>query len=317
VFLGGTVARRKKQENMALLLIKAPWWISALLGAFTYYFLVVYIPSIEPESFGLKIIQPSAYMFGRLLAFGFALLAIISVIYSWKMKPKTMVPDIGREMPRVATPVSNVQEGNTTPKKELQPFEDRAANGDIKPQEITEKLIREIEWKNFENLCCAFFLEKGIKAETTGIGADGGVDINLYKEGSDCPSIIVQCKSRSSSKVGVKPVREFFGVMASEEVKKGFFMATGDFTSDAIDFAKGKSLDLVSGKRFFDLIKKLPSQSQMRLLKVATKGDYKVPSCASCDLKMVRRTKRGGGSPFWGCSNYPRCKSTIKIARSK
>jgi len=310
------LARRKKQESMALLLIKAPWWISALLGAFTYYFLVVYIPSIESENLGIKIIQPSAYMFGRILALGLAILAIISVIYSWKMKPKTSI-STGREMPRVTSPAPSIQETRTTPKKEPQPFEESYSVDGIEPKELTEKLIREIEWKNFENLCCAFFLEKGIKAETTGIGADGGIDINLYKEGADSPSIIVQCKSRLSSKVGVKPIREFFGVMASEEVKKGFFIASGGFTNDAIEFAKEKSLDLVSGERFFNLIKKLPSQSQKRLLKVATEGDYKVPSCASCDLKMVRRTKRGGGNPFWGCSNYPKCKSTIKIAMAK
>lgn len=41
--------------------------------------------------------------------------------------------------------------------------------------------------------------------------------------------------------------------------------------------------------------------------------------CPRCRSKMVLRTARTGrnaGSPFWGCSKYPRCKGTISFERT-
>ncbi len=36
--------------------------------------------------------------------------------------------------------------------------------------------------------------------------------------------------------------------------------------------------------------------------------------CPLCDAAMVRRSGRDG-KPFWGCSQYPRCKGTRKISK--
>ena len=50
---------------------------------------------------------------------------------------------------------------------------------------------------------------KGLRAETTWLGADGGVDIRLFQADADprrCTAV-VQCKGLNQA-VGVKPVRE-------------------------------------------------------------------------------------------------------------
>jgi ssDNA-binding Zn-finger/Zn-ribbon topoisomerase 1 len=31
----------------------------------------------------------------------------------------------------------------------------------------------------------------------------------------------------------------------------------------------------------------------------------------NCGDKMVSRPGRDGAKPFWGCSNYPRCRHTL------
>lgn len=36
-------------------------------------------------------------------------------------------------------------------------------------------------------------------------------------------------------------------------------------------------------------------------------------TCASCGIKLVERTPAKGGAGFWGCSNYPRCKSRLPM----
>ena len=183
-----------------------------------------------------------------------------------------------------------------------------------KPKELTLALIRDIEWKNFENLCCEYFIVRGFDARVTSIGADGGIDINLYKRGTDTLAMIVQCKAYSNN-VGVKDVREFYGVLAASKAQGGVFITTSDFTSDAQSFAKDvmPQLQLASGERFISLIQKLSVDAQQRLLNVAIEGDYKTPTCAKCDIKMVVRQGKNG--PFFGCLNYPSCRSTLNISR--
>ena len=179
-------------------------------------------------------------------------------------------------------------------------------------QNLTLNLIREIEWKNFEDLCCKFFVERGFDARVTSIGADGGVDIELYKKGTSSLVMVVQCKSYKGN-VGVKDIREFYGVLAASEVKRGVFITTSDFTHDAKAFAEGKApkLQLSSGERFISLIKKLPNDAQDRLLKVAVHGNYRTPTCVNCNIKMVKRQGKSGS--FFGCQNFPRCRVTMKV----
>ena len=65
-----------------------------------------------------------------------------------------------------------------------------------KPTVWSLELLRAIEWKRFEDLCAAFYREKGIRCETTPLGEDGGVDIRLFQdENSDKATAIVQCKA--------------------------------------------------------------------------------------------------------------------------
>jgi len=42
----------------------------------------------------------------------------------------------------------------------------------------------------------------------------------------------------------------------------------------------------------------------------------KIPSCPDCGGTMVLRTAKTGGNkgnPFWGCSNYPKCKGIVRV----
>ena len=40
-----------------------------------------------------------------------------------------------------------------------------------------------------------------------------------------------------------------------------------------------------------------------------------VPTCARCKSPMVRRTSEYG--PFWGCSQFPRCRGIRKVVGRK
>jgi restriction system protein len=93
---------------------------------------------------------------------------------------------------------------------------------------------------------------------------------------------------------------------SNNNLAKGIFATTGDYTQEAIAFVKENPLNLITGEMLFKGILALPDDAKARLLAVATEGDYATPSCPSCGIKMVRRSSDRGA--FWGCTNYPRCK---------
>ena len=180
------------------------------------------------------------------------------------------------------------------------------------------ELLRELEWKRFEDVVAAYFRWEGLRAKTTRIGPDGGVDVYLYRDGESAPLAVVQCKAWNSYKVGIKPVRELLGVMASEKIARGYFITTGVFTEEAREFAQRNPLKLIDGDELLRRIQALPEGARSQLLDAATKGDYTTPTCPRCGVKMVRRVARSGtnpGSEFWGCPTYPRCNGVLKMAK--
>ena len=180
-----------------------------------------------------------------------------------------------------------------------------------KPSEWSIELLRQIEWKRVEELTAAYFREKTFRTETIQAGADGGIDVKLFVQGKTDPFAVVQCKAWNAKSVGVAPVRELLGVMVHEKVAKGIFVTTGDYTPDAVAFAKTNPINLITGEMLAKGIQALSDDAQARLLAVATEGDYTTPTCPSCGIKMVRRSSDRG--EFWGCRNYPRCHQTFQI----
>lgn len=170
-----------------------------------------------------------------------------------------------------------------------------------------------IEWRRFEAVCEALFSQAGFETNSQSHGADGGVDIWLYSANAHGPVAVVQCKHWQGKAVGVKEMREFFGVMASHQLKRGTYATTSSYTADARQFAKANGINAMDGLALLALIAKRTPEQKQTLLDVAYEGDYWRPTCASCGIKLVARKPAKGGTGFWGCSNYPRCKSKLPM----
>lgn len=177
----------------------------------------------------------------------------------------------------------------------------------------SQKVFDDIEWRRFEAVCEKLFGQAGFEARTQSHGADGGVDIWLHSKHAEGPAAVVQCKHWSGRQVGVKDVREFLGVMSAHGLKRGTYATTSTFTTEAAKFAKENGINTLDGARLLALIGKRSPEQQLELLQIAYEGEYWRPTCASCGTKMVEREARQTGSRFWGCAQYPRCKSTLPM----
>lgn len=112
--------------------------------------------------------------------------------------------------------------------------------------------VRALSWQEFEACIAEYYSRKGYAVEILGGGgADGGVDVLLYNAGQ---KTFVQCKQWKSWKVGVRTVRELYGVMASEGAAHGVVVCSGRFTKEALAFAVGKPLELVDGETLAGVI---------------------------------------------------------------
>ncbi|ACO76664.1 DNA topoisomerase I and restriction endonuclease domain-containing protein [Azotobacter vinelandii CA] len=159
-----------------------------------------------------------------------------------------------------------------------------------------------MDWQQFERLVGEVFRRQGYAVEETGAaGPDGGVDL-IVRKGRK--RYLVQCKQWRALKVGVKVVRELYGVVAAQGVAGGFVVTSGSFTEDARQFAATCDLALVDGETL---------QSWISMVSGRPAPEPSSRHCPLCRSPMVRRTvKRGGkaGTHFWSCSNYPDCRGT-------
>jgi restriction system protein len=118
-------------------------------------------------------------------------------------------------------------------------------------------------------------------------------------------------------------VRELYGVMAANGATGGFVVTAGRFSDDAVDFARGRNVELIDGPKLEELLRRGASttgqpanragpardEQPSRKQDAVTQG----PPCPDCGKLMVRRlAKRGAnqGNAFWGCSTYPSCRGT-------
>src|SRR5207249_7466360 len=98
---------------------------------------------------------------------------------------------------------------------------------------------------------------------------------------------------------------------ADAGLKKGKFIALGDYTDEAKQFAERRGIEAVNQDALIALLKTTNSSLDPKVLAFLTDT---TKYCPRCERVMILRTAVKGpnaGSNFWGCSDYPRCNFTM------
>lgn len=313
--------RSKKSESGVEVLMSLPWQVSVILGAVVFVGFKWVLPTIWATNQVLSSLATGLASMAWLP--GGLLLLIGAFAYAGqRMKTSKVLATNNRasraEWRPPAWETREIEKRGPLgePRSDSGIRIEPSTNAKTKPTEWSLELIREIEWKRFEDLCQKFYEAKGIRCETTPLGPDGGIDIRIYQDDSGKATSVVQCKAWGARYVGVQPVRELLGVMTHEKIEKAFFMTSGRFSEDAKDVAKGNRITLIDGQMLVTMLKRLPSDGQNELLTFATEGDYTTPTCPGCGKKMRSVPGRAGRPDFWGCPDYPKCRQRLGMRRA-
>lgn len=280
-----------------------PWWVSLLLAGLTY--LLIHPFASAPAS------AQSAANFGQLGS------AVAGQIY------RTVALFAQYLIPAGFVIGAGVSALERVKRKAL--LENTA-------KATSSETAKALSWREFEMLIGEMFRNKGYNVKETPKGPDGGVDLELRKAGE---LTLVQCKQWRATKVGVKVVRELFGVMAARGAVHGYVVTTGEFTPEAIKFAQGRNISLIDGQAVEREIRwQTESKSNVTHLRIARQQKREknkwtpttqigpnelsppAPQCPRCGNNMIQRVAKKGasaGKPFWGCSQYPKCHGTLPI----
>lgn len=266
----------RKNKDLLRLFVRLPWWVSVIVSASVYTGLKYGVPIIEPlfESKGMTGLPTPFKAFAQ----------IAPDIAPWFGLP-LLIP----------APISALRSWR---KRKL-----------LDKQKSLDS-IRALSWKEFEKLLAEAYRRQGyFVAENSSLGPDGGIDILLKKNGN---VFLVQCKHWRSTKVGVRVVREMYGIMTDKGADGVFIITSGFFTQEAKNFASEKPIDLVEGNQLaqFVISVQKPSREDFQQNAASLNSEHFCPKCG-CEL-ILRITRKGteAGENFWGCSSFPRCRFT-------
>jgi len=263
--------------------------------------------------------SPIGKAFASLIPIGLLMLAIGGGFLWWARKEEPPA------FPHVqSTPVDTMRQTASWLRQEPMSLDQAAVRFRDPPRETSlqrdapstwsREVFRIIEWRRFEAVVEALFQQAGFETKAQAHGADQGVDVWLYsKHQPGTPVSIVQCKHWQGKQVGVDKIRELRGVMAAHNVRRGQFATTSTFSAAAVEFAARNSINLLDVSGLLALIGKRTLDEQAHLLAVALAGEYWKPTCVNCGVKMAERMPKKGGALFWGCVNYPRCRTTMQV----
>jgi HJR/Mrr/RecB family endonuclease len=202
----------------------------------------------------------------------------------------------------------------------------------------------EMSPRQFEDAVAELFRRLDYEVEQTPFTRDGGKDAILRKSGK---KYLLECKRYAAAQVvGRRDLQILFAAMHTEGAVGGFCVTTGRFANPAKEYAAGVNITLYDPANLPFLANKaypvsadfsrasvlcrecgavtmvpveiLPGTAQCPNghpvisnivtadLRILREGE--VPYCGTCGAPM--RLVEWRGRKFWGCTSYPKCRSS-------
>jgi HJR/Mrr/RecB family endonuclease len=114
-----------------------------------------------------------------------------------------------------------------------------------------------LEPDEFELVVARVFKAMGHNVSLSGRQGDHGVDLVVRAKNGE--KWVVQCKKWKGS-IGEPTIRDLYGVLHHLNADRAALVTSGTFTDQAVKWASGKPIDLISGKRLLEIWSKVPKK---------------------------------------------------------
>jgi hypothetical protein len=157
-------------------------------------------------------------------------------------------------------------------------------------QEWSLDLLQQLDWKRFEELTRMIVTKGGYRAEVVSVSPQADVSLSIYNGGGRRkPDAMIRCPQWEKTRVGEDQLRLFFTDLLNRGLKQGTFITPGLFSSAAAAYARDHDLELIDGPAYLEMLERLAPEDRLYLLKLATAGEFFVPTCPLCGGKMEQR----------------------------
>lgn len=160
--------------------------------------------------------------------------------------------------PAAATPVGSIETDTLTPSEHME-FGYQTVREELKEELITR--IKTASPVFFERLVVELLVRLGYggsrkdAGQTLGRSGDGGIDGVIKEDRLGLDVIYLQAK-RWEGTVGRPEIQKFAGALQGQRAKKGVFLTTSNFSSDAIEYASfiDTRIVLIDGEKLVSLM---------------------------------------------------------------
>ncbi|GBG15248.1 restriction system protein [Novimethylophilus kurashikiensis] len=293
------MAKRARLPSLVEIALFEHWKVSAAIAAILLVVDAAVLPILQSSGIPvLKTFGLAAEPVGYILAGAFALIAALNR-YVLRRRPRRKYSLAGTGNFRATQAMERTWHAPTIGRTVTSLYD--------RPDAWTLELLLSLEWKRFQDLCMAYFEEKGHAVECLLLDTEGRTAIKVQQ--GEAEFFLVQCAAGAEEAVSAAAVKLFCEVLNHRKIAKGFFIAAGEFAEEARAYANTNGITLMTGSMLMLMLQRLPDVAQKRLLALAAAGDYTTPTCPACGVKMLRRKSRRG--EFWGCRNFPRCRQKL------
>lgn len=171
--------------------------------------------------------------------------------------------------------------------------------------------IDNMDGLQFEVYLKALLKELGYKAIVTSGSYDFGADLIMKK---DKKKVVIQAKRYGhKNKVSLDAVQQVYASKAYYKADEAWVFTNSIFTNSAQKLATACGVELYDRYRLVSFINQINPKTKPK--DISNDVIAKDRPCTMCGGRLIQRKSRTSENYFMGCSNYPNCKNTEKIAR--
>lgn len=175
----------------------------------------------------------------------------------------------------------------------------------------SSELIDNLEWKVFQDVSIAIWYARGFLLRP--IEHSKNKHFHLFSKHNRVKPIgLIMFRNANNKTFTIEELDSFYQVQKKEKLPLAVLSCTGALSRMAKSYCLNHNIKLQNTTDIFNDLKGLKKKQQDAILHRYIQANYAIPTCPSCNIKLIKRQEKKSGKLFWGCVAYPQCRHAIR-----